>query len=131
MLVGLGTSLPPVDATGAAKLLVTTRALRVRRDNPHLFCDYAPLDPHGAAAAHAIAVDRGGVVAVATRLPMTLQRTGGWRGTVLDVGRGPLIDVITGRHVEGGMITIAELLDRYPVALLAPVDVVDSIDVAG
>ena len=125
MLLGLGTSLPPVDATGAAKLLVTTRALRVRRDNPHLFSDYAPLDPRGDAAAHAIAVDRGGVVAVATRLPMTLQRTGGWRDTALDVGRRPRIDVITGRRVEGGTIAIAELLDTYPVALLAPVDVVD------
>ena len=34
---------PPIDETGAAKLLVTSRALRLRRDRPDLFTRYAPL----------------------------------------------------------------------------------------
>ena len=36
----------------AAKLLVTSRALRLRRDRPELFTGYAPLPATGAAAGH-------------------------------------------------------------------------------
>ncbi|MES2169438.1 MAG: malto-oligosyltrehalose synthase, partial [Actinomycetota bacterium] len=39
-----GGSHPPIDDTGAAKLLVTTRALRLRRDHPGLFNRYAPVE---------------------------------------------------------------------------------------
>ena len=35
-------TLPALDDTGAAKLLVTSRALRLRRDHPELFTRYAP-----------------------------------------------------------------------------------------
>ena len=35
--------MPEVDDTGAAKLLLVTRALRLRRDRPELFARYAPL----------------------------------------------------------------------------------------
>ncbi|MEP6478823.1 MAG: malto-oligosyltrehalose synthase, partial [Rhodoglobus sp.] len=34
---------PAIDETGAAKLLVTSRALRLRRDRPELFTRYAPV----------------------------------------------------------------------------------------
>ena len=34
---------PPVDATGAAKLLVVSRTLRLRRDRPDLFTGYRPV----------------------------------------------------------------------------------------
>ncbi|HKD98981.1 MAG TPA: malto-oligosyltrehalose synthase, partial [Micromonosporaceae bacterium] len=39
--------LPPVDPTGAVKLLVTSRALRLRRDRPELFNGYARVDASG------------------------------------------------------------------------------------
>src|SRR5204862_2776151 len=39
--------LPPVDASGAAKLLVTTRALRLRRARPGLFTRYRPVYAEG------------------------------------------------------------------------------------
>ncbi len=112
--------LPPVDGTGAAKLLVTSRALRLRRDRPELFAVYRPLDVVGAAAAHAIAFDRGGAVTVATRLSLGLARAGGWRDTCIVLAPGGWRDVITGAHHDGGIMRLAELLAVYPVALLAP-----------
>ena len=53
--------LPDVDSTAAAKLLVTSRALRLRRDRPELFTQYRPMTVVGEASDHAIAFDRGGV----------------------------------------------------------------------
>ncbi|HVU91577.1 MAG TPA: malto-oligosyltrehalose synthase [Jatrophihabitans sp.] len=107
---------PPVDATGAAKLWLVSRALRLRRDWPDLFAGYAPLHADGPAARHALAFDRGGAITVATRLPVGLQQAGGWAGTTLDLG-GPAADVLTGRRFPRA-VPLAELLDTYPVALL-------------
>jgi len=60
------------------------------------------------------------VVAVGTRLPVRLTRDGGWRDTELPLPAGDWVDVLTGRAVTGGTGgTVAELLDTYPVALLA------------
>nr|MDT0657444.1 malto-oligosyltrehalose synthase [Micromonospora sp. DSM 115978] len=126
--------LPPVDPTGAAKLLVVSRTLRLRRDRPELFTGYRPLTGHGPAAEHLVAFDRGGVVAVATRLPAGLARRGGWAATVLrppgsSTGHGSRPeagavrrDAFTGRVYSGDEIAVADLLDRYPVALLIPSD---------
>jgi len=113
---------PPIDATGAAKLLVTTRALRLRRDHPELFTRYAPLEALGESARHAVVFDRGGAVTVATRLPVSLAREGGWRDTTITVPGRPHVDVITGREFEGGSVALAELLSTYPVALLVPAE---------
>ena len=107
---------PPVERSGAAKMWVVSRALRLRRDWPDLFTGYAPLFAEGSAAPHAIAFDRGGSITVATRLPVGLERAGGWGDTTLDIG-GSATDVISGRRVERE-VRLAELLDTYPVALL-------------
>jgi (1->4)-alpha-D-glucan 1-alpha-D-glucosylmutase len=109
---------PPVDASGAAKLLVTSRGLRLRRDRPELFEDYMPLTASGAAADHLVAFDRGGAITLATRLPIRLAARGGWGDTVVDVGSAPVTDVLTGRHHQGGVLRLAEVLRDYPVALL-------------
>lgn len=111
-------ALPRVGAGGAAKLLVTSRALRLRRDRPELFTDHAPLAASGPAARHLVAFDRGGAITLATRLPVGLAAGGGWGDTVVDVGSAPVVDVITGRRHAGGGLRLAEVLDRYPVALL-------------
>ena len=58
-----------VDDPGAAKLLVTRAALRLRRDRPELFSGYTPLTASGEAAGHVLAFDRGGAVTVVARLP--------------------------------------------------------------
>ena len=109
---------PPVDATGAAKLLVTSRALRLRRDRPELFTGYAAVATDGLAADHVFAFDRGGVLAVATRLPVGLAAAGGWRDTVLHLPPGDWRDELTGRPAVADHVTVGDLLDTYPVALL-------------
>lgn len=111
-------TLPAVDATGAAKLLVTSRALRVRRDCPERYSLYRPLEAAGAASGHVVAFDRGGVSAVATRLPHGLRAAGGWRDTVLLRPDVAAVDVLTGRRFPGGPVLLSELLEFLPVALL-------------
>lgn len=110
--------LPPIDDSGAAKLLVTSRALRLRRDREELFTGYTPMTVAGAASAHAVAFDRGGALTVATRLPVGLAARGGWGDTVLLRHNGPAVDVLTGREYEGGEVRMKDLLATYPVALL-------------
>ncbi len=109
---------PPVDATGAAKLLLTSRVLRARRDRPALFTRYLPVTVLGAASGHAIAFDRGGALAVATRLPRGLAAAGGWGDTVALLPRGEWTDALTGRVSPGGEVPLAELLATFPVAFL-------------
>ena len=110
--------LPAIDDSGLAKMLVTSRALRLRRDNPELFDVYRPATVVGEASAHAVATDRGGVTVVATRLPVALERRGGWGDTLLMRADRPATDLLTGRRIEPGPVPLAELLDTYPVALL-------------
>jgi (1->4)-alpha-D-glucan 1-alpha-D-glucosylmutase len=111
---------PAVDGTGAAKLLVVSRALRARRDSPELFTGYEPVEVTGAAAEHAVAFDRGGAVTVATRLPVGLAAAGGWGDTALQLPTGAWRDLLTGERVvsdaEGAPVD--RVLARLPVALL-------------
>src|SRR6202012_5344273 len=115
---------PPVDDSGAAKLLVVARALRLRRDRPELFDGYRPLTADGPAArpAPAFPPRSGRLVTVATRLPLTLSRSRGWRDTTLKLPGIPggigWIDALTGRSFPAGAVPLAGLLARYPVALL-------------
>ena len=111
---------PPIDETGAAKLLVTSRALRLRRDRPELFTRYAGIEAYGSAAKHVVAFDRGEALTVATRLPVGLARGGGWGDTSVIIARRPVTDVFTGRTFGGGTVLLSEVLERYPVALLIP-----------
>ncbi|HEY5231765.1 MAG TPA: malto-oligosyltrehalose synthase, partial [Galbitalea sp.] len=121
LLKAIERQLPDIDESGAAKLLVTTRALHLRRDHPKLFTRYVPLPVLGDAARHAVAFDRGGAIAVGTRLSLGLAERG-WGSTELVLPGHPLVDVITGRRFEGGPRPVAELLEVYPVALLAPLE---------
>jgi (1->4)-alpha-D-glucan 1-alpha-D-glucosylmutase len=117
-----GGELPPVDESGAAKLLVTSRALRLRRDRAELFTRYVPLVAAGAASEHVVAFDRGGAITIATRLPIGLENAGGWGATELLAPEGTWRDALAGRVVEGGALPLATLLERYPVALLVRED---------
>ena len=109
---------PRIDGAGVAKMLLTARALRSRHDRPGSYDSYLPLSAVGAAADHVVAFDRGGAIAVGTRLPVGLERSGGWRDTELLLPRRPMIEVLTGRRFEGGSVPVADLLTVYPVALL-------------
>jgi (1->4)-alpha-D-glucan 1-alpha-D-glucosylmutase len=115
-------TLPPAG-TEASKLLVTSRALRLRRDRPELFQDYGPLSASGAAAQHLLAFQRGasGVITLATRLPLGLQRDGGWRDTAVELPTA-VKDELTGTSYGAGTVSVASVLGTYPVALLVPVD---------
>lgn len=106
-----------LDAAGTAKLLVTSRALRTRRDRPSSFTTYRPVVATGPAAEHLVAFDRGGALAAVTRLPVGLDRRGGWEGTVLDLPAGQWVDVLTGTP-HAGAVPVAALLADLPVALL-------------
>ena len=107
-----------IDDEGAVKLLVTSRALRLRRDRPELFTGYTPVIASGPAADHVFAFDRGGALTVATRLPAGLARPAGWADTAVELPAGSWIDALTDRPFTGGRVPVGELLDRYPVALL-------------
>jgi (1->4)-alpha-D-glucan 1-alpha-D-glucosylmutase len=118
------------DAGGfdAAKLLVTSRALRLRRDHQDWFAgSYTPLAADGPAANHVVAFARGGrAVTLVTRLPVGLRRRGGWAGTTIPLPALPAhapgwVDVLTGAVYTGGRgarVPVAELTRRLPVALL-------------
>ena len=108
----LGTAL---DDPGVAKLRVTHAALSLRRDRPELFGSYAPVAASGSAADHVLAYDRGGAIAVVTRLPVGLAARGGWGDTELRLPDGRWRDVIADRPASA---RVGELLDGYPVALL-------------
>jgi (1->4)-alpha-D-glucan 1-alpha-D-glucosylmutase len=115
--------LDPAHATPGdpAKLLLTARMLRLRRAHPEWFgagAGYLPLHATGRNAAHALAFRRGGaLLAVATRLPATLARSGGWGDTTLELGAGGWRDVLTDRR-HHGEVALAELTASHPVALL-------------
>jgi (1->4)-alpha-D-glucan 1-alpha-D-glucosylmutase len=110
---------PPVDETGAAKLLVVSRTLRHRRDHPEAFTGYTPVEATGAAADSVVAFDRGEVVTVATRRPVHLAATG-WGDAALQLPTGAWRDLFTGERVvsAAGGALLADVLGRLPVALL-------------
>ncbi|WP_284976404.1 malto-oligosyltrehalose synthase [Arthrobacter sp. efr-133-TYG-104] len=115
----------PAYTEDAAKLLVVSRALRLRRDRPELFGGYRAVDVRGEAADHLIAFDRGtdgpGAVTLATRLPKQLAGDGGWRDTVIDL---PVTfhNELTGATYGAGEVSVATVLEQYPVALLVPAE---------
>jgi len=117
---------PPVDETGAAKLLVTSRALRVRRDHPEFFTRYAPVTSFGSARKHLIGFDSGDIVTLATRLPVGLAKGGGWGDSTVRLARRPVTDLIADRQYRGGTLALGEVFGRYPVALLVPTELVRS-----
>jgi (1->4)-alpha-D-glucan 1-alpha-D-glucosylmutase len=110
---------PPLDASGRAKLWVTSRALRLRRDHPEWFGGYRPVLARGAAAEHLLGFDRGGAVTLVTRLPLGLETSGGWRDTTVDLPDGRFVDALTGVE-HAGTVDLGRLLATYPVALLRP-----------
>ncbi|SDE61542.1 malto-oligosyltrehalose synthase [Pseudonocardia oroxyli] len=113
--------LPEIDSGGAAKLLVTATAARLRRFRPELFQHYRAVPADGVAAEHAVAFARTDrLVAVATRLPVGLAAKGGWGDTVLPLpgGADDWHDMITDTPVDGATPALGTLLSRYPVALL-------------
>jgi (1->4)-alpha-D-glucan 1-alpha-D-glucosylmutase len=106
----------------ATKAQLTATALHLRRERPEWFgpgAGHRPLTGSGVAAAHVLSFQRGGPVTVATRLPLTLARRGGWRDTRLDLPDGSWTDALTGRQHDAGA-PVGQILAELPVALLIP-----------
>ncbi len=106
------------------KLLVTSRALRLRRDVPEAFTGpEAGFVPLAHSSGHSLAYARTTdgeprVVVLATRLGAALERLSGWADHTVALPDGTWHDVLTDRELAGGVQAVAPLLDRLPVALL-------------
>ncbi|MGA8979900.1 MAG: malto-oligosyltrehalose synthase [Pedococcus sp.] len=110
------------------KLLVTSRALRLRRHHARWFTGVqATYDQVVTSSVHALAVARGDesgpqVVAVVTRLSDKLTASGGWGEAHLALPAGEWHDLLSGASVvsreERPGVRLAELLADLPVALL-------------
>ena len=115
--------LETADGLDRAKLLVTSRLLRLRRDRPHWFgpdSGYRALALDGDRAGHGVAFARGEAVLLATRLPVGLARAGGWGDARLHLPDGDWTELLTNRPVHGGTVRVADLLASLPVAVLVP-----------
>lgn len=109
------------------KLLLTSRALRLRRERPEWFtgleATYAAVPT---STSHALAFGRGDsegthVVVVATRLANGLATAGGWGEETVQLPTGDWQDRLTGRTVttdHDGNARLQTLLADLPVALL-------------
>jgi (1->4)-alpha-D-glucan 1-alpha-D-glucosylmutase len=121
-------AVPAVDATGAAKLLVVSRALRLRRERPAVFTGaYHPLDTGDR---HLVGFLRGAygspadatVAVLSARLPATLAERG-FQDRAVTLPSGRWTDRLTGvTHDVAGPVPVAHLLDALPVALLVRED---------
>jgi (1->4)-alpha-D-glucan 1-alpha-D-glucosylmutase len=112
---------PGKAGSGLPKLMLTHRALHLRRRRQECFCAgaaYEPLPATGPKAAHAVAYVRGGdIVAVAPRLVLGL--AGDWAGTTLTLPDGRFEDALDGgKRTFEGEVSLADLLGPFPVALL-------------
>jgi (1->4)-alpha-D-glucan 1-alpha-D-glucosylmutase len=101
------------------KLLVTSRALRVRRELASLFGDKATYEPVATTSEHALGFVRTGAVAcLVTRAPRRLTESGGWRDETVTLPEGTWRDELTGAVFGGGDVKCAVLFEQLPVSLL-------------
>jgi (1->4)-alpha-D-glucan 1-alpha-D-glucosylmutase len=106
--------------SGLPKLWVIRQALAVRRDHPDSFGprgQYEPLYARGARSGHVVAARRGDDVAVVVPR-LTIRLDGDWADTSLDVPGDGWRNVLTGDELDGGNMSVGDLLRRFPVALL-------------
>ena len=110
-------AVPEVDDSGAAKLHLVSRLLRLRRAQPELFLSrssYTPLD----AGERAVAYVRGDrLVTVAPTRAVQVERSG-WGEDAVELPEGGWEDVLTGATLQGGRVALADLLADFPVAVL-------------
>ncbi len=115
----LGDMAPAGDAVGLAKLHVVAQSLRLRAERPAVFTgSYSALPATGVRADHVLAFTRAdAAITVGTRLPLGLERGGGWQDTRLPLPPGGWADRLTGRP-HAGEVQMGHLLAGLPVALL-------------
>jgi len=105
---------------GLPKLWLIHRTLRFRERRPDLYAaggSYVPLAVSGPAQTHAVTFLRGGeAVTFVPRWPLKL--AGAWEDTMLHLPEGQWANQFTGDVHSGGEFPVANLLARFPVALL-------------
>jgi (1->4)-alpha-D-glucan 1-alpha-D-glucosylmutase len=101
------------------KLLVTSRALRLRRATPDAFGPGGSYRPLGGSSEHVTGFLRGDRVAcLVTRAPARLREDGGWGSRTLALPEGTWTDVLTGATHAGGVLACSGVFAVLPVALL-------------
>jgi (1->4)-alpha-D-glucan 1-alpha-D-glucosylmutase len=126
LLATLANSIPDIDGSGRALLLVTSRALKLRRDHPDWFgacATYRPIEARGSKAAHVVALIRSESAAtIAPRLPVQLGDD--WADTAIAMPHGTWTNVLTNARMSvpaDGWLPLREITSEFPVALLARV----------
>lgn len=106
-------------AEGLPKLLVVSRALRLRAERPEMFLDagYEALLVSGSMARHLVAFCRGGGAVVAVPR-LSLRLDGRWEDTTVDLPPGRWRDRFGGAERRGGATSVGDLFADFPVALL-------------
>jgi (1->4)-alpha-D-glucan 1-alpha-D-glucosylmutase len=104
---------------GGPKLWLIHRLLQHRRRHPEAYgpgSGYEPLRVAGPAASNALAFAR--TAGLAVLVPRLITGIGDWAGTTVALPAGTWTDVLTGDQVAGGDASVAQLLRRFPVAVL-------------
>lgn len=120
---------PHLDAVPDwVKQHIIHQGLQVRREHPDLFRngDHQAVFAEGGSDDHVIGLARGesespgtaglGVIALATRCPLELQRQG-WQNATVTLPEGSWTDRLTGRSYSG-VVPVAEIFEIFPTALL-------------
>ncbi len=106
---------------GLPKLWLLHKALRLRKAKREGFgpdADYVPLEASGSKAQNVVAVQRGdGVIGVAPIYSLSVEDR--WSDTSLQIPTGRWKNELTGAVMEGGKLSVATLLNDFPVALLS------------
>jgi (1->4)-alpha-D-glucan 1-alpha-D-glucosylmutase len=104
---------------GGAKLWLLSRLLRDRRRSPERYAgrEHVGLVASGQKARHVVASHRGPLVVIVPRLLVGL--AGGWGDTTVTLPGGAWQDVLTGALRSGGPQRVADLVEDFPVAVLA------------
>ncbi len=106
---------------GMPKLWLIRNGLALRKQRPEWFGPQAgiePLEARGSRRDHVVAFIRG--ESVVTIVPRLVAKLGDdWRDTEVELPRGQWANHLTGDRLRGGSIKLAELMHRFPVALLA------------
>jgi (1->4)-alpha-D-glucan 1-alpha-D-glucosylmutase len=101
------------------KLLVTHRALALRRELAEVFGERGDYQPLVGTSRHLVGFIRGGEVAtLVTRAPKRLEVGGGWDGATVMLPEGLWRDELTGALHGGAENLCVDVFATYPVALL-------------
>ncbi|MBA3237675.1 MAG: malto-oligosyltrehalose synthase [Parachlamydiaceae bacterium] len=108
---------------GLPKLYLIQKTLHLRQTRPELFdskATYQPLFAQGSKVNHVIAYTRGEeAVTIVPRFQMSLD--GKWANTQLKLPKGKWKNIFSGDEFDGNLISVEDVLSRFPVGLLVKV----------